>query len=165
MESSYGILVIYLQAEKAPNLAHLSWPCGCQSKYSYLDLFEFFLSVFRSRSRRRKYWCSGNNEEQRQDKETPSPVSHATDKTIPLPHHNSSNSNRSLSLGNKFSFDHVLSKQRKLDFSSCASPTSPLTSQVIEASIINISSVDSFEQVDAATQTPTANYEKLQCSG
>ena len=115
----------------------------------------------RSRGRRskfthRKYWSSGNNEEQRQDEETPPSVSHIANRTTPLPHYNSSNSNQSFSLCSRFSFDHVPSKQRILDLSSCASPTSPLTSQVIESSIINISSVDSFEQVDAATETPIA---------
>ena len=115
----------------------------------------------RSRGRRsifthRKYWYSGNNEEQRQDEETPPPASHIADRTTPLPHHNLSNSNKFFSLCSRLSFDHVPSKRRKLDLSSCASPISPLTSQVIESSIINISSVDSFEQADAATQTPIA---------
>ena len=52
---------------------------------------------------------------------------------------------------------NTISKQRKLNLSSYASLTSPLTSQVIESSTINIKSVDLFEQVDAATQTPTAS--------
>ena len=101
----------------------------------------------RSKFTRRKYWYSGKNEEQRQDEETPAPVSHITDTTTPLPHHNSFISSQSFSLCSRFSFDHVPSKRRKLNLSSYAFPTS----------IINITSVDSFEQVDAATQTPTAS--------